>query len=136
MGREQDPAIFAKGDNALTTIEVNHFQHVPRWLHCEGDPELLFTENETNNRRLFGKPNASPYTKDAINEYVVHGAVEAVNPELTGTKAAANYSLTIEPGETAIIRLRLTDKAVTTDSEVFEDVERVSMRKSVRQMVL
>src|SRR6185436_6938689 len=114
-----------KGDNALTTIEADHFQHVPRWLHCEGAPELLFTENETNNQRLFGRPNASPYTKDAINDYVVHGAVGAVNPEQTGTKAAAKYSLTIEPGETATIHLRLTDKAITTDSQVFEDVERV-----------
>ena len=125
-GENNDPKpSLRKGDNALATIEVDHFQHIPRWLHCEGAPELLFTENETNNQRLFGKPNASPYTKDAINDYVVHGAVGAVNPEQTGTKAAAKYSLTIEPDETATIHLRLTDKAITTDSQVFEDVERV-----------
>ena len=45
-----------------------------RWLHCEGSPELLFTENETNARRLFGVENRTPYVKDGINDYVVHGA--------------------------------------------------------------
>ncbi|NIT93548.1 MAG: glucosidase, partial [Gammaproteobacteria bacterium] len=33
-------------------------------------PPLLFTENETNQRRLFDKPNASPYVKDAFHERV------------------------------------------------------------------
>ena len=43
------------------------------YLYCEGDVPLLFTENETNNERLFGAPNASPYVKDGINNFVVHG---------------------------------------------------------------
>ena len=42
-----------------------------RYLYCEGDAPLLFTENETNNERIFGTPNASPYVKDGINNYVV-----------------------------------------------------------------
>ena len=56
---------------------------------------LLFTENETNNERLFGTPNASRYVKDGINEYVVHGNHNAVNPEKTGTKSAAHYQLNV-----------------------------------------
>ena len=59
----------------------------------------LFTENETNTQRIFGVPNRSPYVKDGINNYVVHGQDGAVNPEKKGTKAAAHYRLTVGPGE-------------------------------------
>src|SRR5207245_5587549 len=90
-------------------IELNHAQVGNRWLHCEGFPELLFTENETNVRRLFGVENHTPYVKDGINDYIVHGATEAVNPEHTGTKAAAHYKLTVRAGETVVVRLRLAD---------------------------
>ncbi|HEX5504134.1 MAG TPA: hypothetical protein VFW96_16020 [Thermomicrobiales bacterium] len=75
-------------------------------LVCEGAEELLFTENETNNLRLFGAPSASPYVKDAFHEYLIGGRPEAVNPARTGTKAAARYTRTIAPGETATLRLR------------------------------
>src|SRR2546427_6265438 len=90
-------------------IELNHAQAGNRWLHCEGSPELLFTENETNVRRLFGVENHTPYVKDGINDYIVHGATQAVNPEHTGTKAAAHYKLTVRAGETVVVRLRLAD---------------------------
>ncbi|MEO8449855.1 MAG: glucosidase, partial [Gemmatimonadota bacterium] len=69
--------------------------------------ELLFTENETNTRRLFGQPTASPFVKDGINDYIVRGDAGAVNPDRTGTKAAAHYRLEIGPGRTAVVRLRL-----------------------------
>ena len=68
------------------------------YLHCEGDPPLLFTENETNNERLFGTPNATPYVKDGINDFVVAGRQDAVNPQQAGTKAAAHYQLTVGAG--------------------------------------
>src|ERR1700751_2132987 len=58
------------------------------YLYCDEDVPLLFTENETNNARLFGSANASPYVKDGINEYIVHGNRESVNPGRIGTKAA------------------------------------------------
>src|SRR3989475_4004814 len=90
-------------------IELNHAQVGNRWLHCEGFPELLFTENETNVRRLFGVENHTPYVKDGINDYIVHGATEVVNPEHAGTKAAAHYKLTVGAGETVVVRLRLAD---------------------------
>jgi hypothetical protein len=84
-------------------------------LSCDGDPSLLFTENETNHQRLFGTPNVSPYTKDAFNEYVVEGRADAVNPSCSGTKAAAHYRLGIAAGETAVIRLRLADVAAPAE---------------------
>src|SRR5205085_11572483 len=75
-----------------------------------GEPELLFTENETNTKRLFGNENRTPYVKDGINDYVVSGKHDAVNPEKTGTKASAFYRLRVAPGATATLRLRLTDQ--------------------------
>ena len=119
------PSLRKGETSSHTTIDLDHFQLGSRWLHCEGMPELLFTENEGNSQKLFGVPNLSPYTKDGINDYVVNGESGAVNPDQTGTKGAANYSFIIEPGETATIRLRLTDKPTSTNSEIFEDFERV-----------
>jgi len=91
-------------------VELNHHSYGRRWLLCEGSPELLFTENETNNRRLYGVENDTPYVKDGINEYIVHSVKEAVNPGHVGTKAAAHYPLIIGAGESVTIRLRWTDK--------------------------
>src|SRR5260221_869927 len=80
-----------------------------RYLYCEGAEGLLFTENETNSERLFGVRNPSLYVKDAFHAYVVHGDSAAVNPERVGTKAAAMYQLTLGPGESRTLRLRLSD---------------------------
>jgi hypothetical protein len=82
-----------------------------RVLHAEGPCELLFTENETNAARLVGVPNATPYVKDGINNYVVHGRQAAVNPEKIGTKASAYYRLTVAAGGSSTVRLRLTAAA-------------------------
>jgi hypothetical protein len=74
--------------------------------------ELLFTENETNHELLFpGIKNESPYAKDGINNFLIHGAQNAVNPEKQGTKASAHYKLTIGAGKTSVIRLRLSKKS-------------------------
>jgi hypothetical protein len=88
-------------------IELEHARFGKRWLHCEGSPELLFTENETNLQRLFGVENHTPHVKDSINNYVVDGVKDVVNSAHTGTKATGHYALTIQPGATAVIRLRL-----------------------------
>jgi glycogen debranching enzyme len=93
-------------ETKTVAIELEHETYGRRLLHCEGSPELLFTENETNVHRLFGVDNPQPYLKDAFHEYVVHGAREAVNPDQHGTKAAAHYVLNINPGETVTVRLR------------------------------
>ncbi|HET9655665.1 MAG TPA: glucosidase [Kineosporiaceae bacterium] len=93
----------------LSAVAVEHPELGPRRLLCDGAPPLLFTENETNNERLFGTPNASPHVKDGIGRYVVEGEQDAVNPDGSGTKAAAHYVLTIPAGGAAAVRLRLTD---------------------------
>jgi len=81
------------------------------YLYFDGSVPLLFTENETNNARLFAGVNASPYVKDGINNYVVHGQQDAVNPLQTGTKVSPHYQLSVEAGGTEVVRLRLTRTA-------------------------
>jgi hypothetical protein len=94
-------------------------------LAAEGAPELLFAENETNCRRLFGSPNPTPYVKDGINDFVVGGRRAAVSPDGVGTKAAAYYRLTIGPGETATVRLRLSAAAVSPEDLAFAEFDGV-----------
>jgi hypothetical protein len=88
-------------------IEATHHELGAYWLHCDGAPELLFTENESNAQRLWGQPNASAWVKDAFHAYVVAGMHEAVNPARTGTKAAARYVLEVPGGGSETLRLRL-----------------------------
>ena len=105
------PDSTARKPAKSTAIKLNQNYYGSRWLYCEGRPELLFTENETNAQRLFGLANESAYVKDGINEYIVHGAKQAVNPAATGTKGAAHYQMTVAPGQTIAVRLRLSDGA-------------------------
>ncbi|HYP27344.1 MAG TPA: glucosidase [Blastocatellia bacterium] len=90
-------------------VQLCHEYYGHRWLFCQGAPELLFAENETNTLRLYGHENGTRHPKDAINDYVVRGDRGAVNPARSGTKAAAHYPLRLGPGETRVIRQRLTD---------------------------
>ncbi len=98
-----------KSDRDFSVIEASHPTLGERWLYCDATTQLLFTENETNNEKLFGVSNASPYVKDGINNYLVHQQKEAVNFNQTGTKASAHYQLNVGAGETKTVRLRLSD---------------------------
>jgi hypothetical protein len=84
-------------------------------LWCQGTPDLLFTENETNCSRIFGGVNPRPWVKDSIHDYVVNGEKSAVNPEGHGTKVAAHYVVSVEPGSSHEIRLRLATGARTQE---------------------
>ena len=97
----------AEGPSGIGVVQAGHPDLGQRYLSCEGAPDLLFTENETNTERLFGMPNASPFVKDGINDYIVKGRTDAVNPEGVGTKVSAHYRLTLAPGEAQTVRLRL-----------------------------
>ena len=90
-------------------IELDHPDLGRRWLYCDGSPEILFTENETNYKRLFGTDNGCPCVKDGINDYIVNGRKEAVAAMPMGTKAAAHYQMQVPAGATVTLRLRLTD---------------------------
>ena len=92
----------------LATIQITEAKLGDYFLTCENSSNLLFTENETNYRKLFGGVNDSPYAKDGINDYVVSGDEQAVNPHQTGTKAAAHYVFNIAPNSSETIYLRLS----------------------------
>ena len=104
------PVLSREVDAVGTVIRLEERTYGKRWLFCEGAPELLFTENESNNQKLFGVPNHSPYVKDGINNYIVGGELEAVNPAHTGTKASALYRTRLDSRSDATLRLRLTDQ--------------------------
>ncbi len=106
----------AQGPSGAAVIESEHWYTGKRWLICGGAPELLFTENESNNERLWNSPNRTPYVKDGINNYVVHGNAAAVNPLQAGTKSAAHYKLAIAAGGSATVRLRFSNQAPTGQS--------------------
>ena len=89
-------------------------------LACEGEVELLFTENETNHERLFGQPNESCCVKDGINDYVVQNLQNAVNPGKQGTKVAAHYRATVGAGQTYVIRLRLASASPDRKGNTFD----------------
>ncbi|MDB6165639.1 MAG: glucosidase [Lacunisphaera sp.] len=76
-----------------------------------GQPPLLFTDNETNAKKLFDAENSGPYVKDGVHEFVVQGKTAAVNPKRSGTKVAAHRVLDLGPGESAVMRLRLCAEA-------------------------
>ena len=99
------PILQRKGDAA----QAIHHALGERVLYCDGSAPLLFTENETNTQRIFGIPNRTPYVKDSINDYVVHGRRDVVNPEQRGTKVAAHYYVTVPAGGSKVIRLVLAD---------------------------
>ena len=107
--KDPRPELHHSRNTAGPVIELNHPTFGNRWLHCDGTPELLFTENETNAHRLWGSDNATPYVKDGINDYVVQGMMHAVNPQQTGTKASAHYKLAVGAGESIVVRLRLSN---------------------------
>lgn len=108
-----------------SVIQATNGKLGERFLSCDGAAELLFTENETNTQRIFGQANHSPYVKDSINDYVVHGQKDAVNPQQTGTKAAAHYRINVPSNGSHTLRLRLSPLACQNGSDPFADFDDV-----------
>ena len=106
------PEIFqTEGAETYSVVKASYPREDTYYLYCAGIDTLLFTENETNTQRLLCVPNRTAYVKDGINNYLIHGQKEAVNPEKKGTKMSPHYRLTIQPGQCQIIQLRLTNVA-------------------------
>jgi hypothetical protein len=107
-------------------VRASHPDSDPYWLACEGGPDVMFTENETNNQRLWSQPNASPYVKDAFHSCLINGDAGAVNTALTGTKAAVHYMLEVPAGQGKTVRLRLS---ATQPSAPFNDFDSVFQQR-------
>jgi len=100
-------------DKTSGVVKVSH-KEMGEWLfHASETKDLLFTNNETNNERIWGTPNQTPYVKDGIQDYLVNNQKDAVNPDKTGTKAAAYYMLDIESGKSKTLNLRLSKTALS-----------------------
>ena len=122
-------------------IRLQAANDVQHWLIAEGTPKLLFTDNETNFKRLFGVENRATYLKDAFHDYLIAENESAVNPDETGTKAAALYRFEIPAGGSATVQLRLTDQnpdvafsqppfGQAPFSEVFDEVFRARIAEA------
>jgi len=92
------------------------------YCYAAGDTSFLFCENETNNQRLYNTANAHPYVKDGINNYIVDGNAQGVNPHGTGTKAALHYTMEIPAAASVVIKLRLSNKKITTPFADFDTI--------------
>ena len=115
---ERKPSLREVGPGVM---QATHPELGDYWLYCDGAPELLFTENESNAQRLWGQPNTSPYVKDAFHQYIIAGRSEAVNPAKTGTKAAAHYVLEVPGGGSQTVRLRLATAEINNAFGGFDD---------------
>jgi hypothetical protein len=112
----------AEQNQRLSTVHARHPAMPDYYLYADGVSHWLFTENETNNARLFNTPNRTPYVKDAFHRYIINGEHDAVNPNKEGTKAAALYQRELQAGETWTIKLRLTTHAQSTAFDDFDEI--------------
>ena len=122
---ERKPRLRQEVSAEVAAVKLDHHYYGSRWLYCEGSPQFLFTENETNKSKLFNAENDSPYVKDGINDYVVHGVKTAVNPEPAGTKTSAHYAASIPPGKSFTIRLRLTPVSPASGKPLDGEFEKI-----------
>ncbi len=95
-------------DRGVKTVHASHSRLGDYWLACDGSTKLLFTENETNSERLWSVPNPTPFVKDGIGRALIEGELNAVNPGLVGTKLALHSNRILDPGETWVVKLRLS----------------------------
>lgn len=121
---EEVPSLDLARDRS---VEVKHAAMNGRRMYCDGNPQWLFCDNETNVQRLYDVPNKSPFPKDAIHDRVVRGCSNAVNPANTGTKCAAWRRLEIQGGASATVHVRLSPCAIANP---FEDAGTVFDQRS------
>ncbi|HET6628320.1 MAG TPA: glucosidase [Woeseiaceae bacterium] len=107
--------VAADGSVAARHPELGEYR-----LYADGDPGLLFTDNDTNRERLFDIGGDRGHWKDAFHEYLVDGRTDAVNAACRGTKAAVHYPLRIEAGGAAQVRLRLVRGSTAAPFDAFE----------------
>jgi len=113
------PRLWQLNDGA---VQADHPAAGTYFLAAENPAGWLFTENETNARRLFNAPNAGPYVKDAFHRYLIHGERGAVNPNRSGTKTAARFELNLAPGQSQTVRLRLSRQPADAPFADFDSI--------------
>ncbi len=114
-----EPIIKLLDDNSVIAKHDSLNDYV---LSTELSPLWLFTNNETNYKRLYNSPNLSPYVKDGINDFIVEHNHEAVNPDHKGTKAAAMYDVVIPAGQ--CIELKMSLKCTSKAKHTFKSFDK------------
>ncbi|GAO44497.1 MGH1-like glycoside hydrolase domain-containing protein [Flavihumibacter petaseus] len=102
------PTIAADSSNAMY---INHRRMGDYYLYSNGKCDMLFCENDTNQRRFQGKRGIPLVAKDGINDFIVNRKRGVLNKQKNGTRAALHYNLYVNPGETVTIQLRLSKEA-------------------------
>jgi hypothetical protein len=97
-----------------------------RYLYGQHGAEVLFTDNESNQERLYGAPNDRKFLKDAFHRAIVHGERQAVNSAGTGTKACLHYNNLVPAGGSLVVRLRLTSERLLTP---LQDVDSIVTKR-------
>ncbi|MGF1637915.1 MAG: glucosidase [Cyclobacteriaceae bacterium] len=90
--------------------------------YFEGEPELLFCENETNVNRFSEGKKVAGFFKDGINNYITKGKKEAVNEKLTGTKASLCYHQTLAAGEEMVVKIRFSKESLEQPFNNFDKI--------------
>jgi hypothetical protein len=121
----QKPSLYSVTNNE---IQLAHHDFGTYHFYLDQQPELLFCENETNTKRVFGLDNGKKFFKDGINDYIVHNDISAVNDERMGTKASGAYRINVAANNNYIIRLRLSKDKADLPFENFDNI--VTQRKS------
>jgi hypothetical protein len=112
------------------SIIVQHPELENYIFYCEGRPEFLFCNNETNNKRLYNYDSPNEYFKDGVNDFVVHNNKAAVNPDKEGTKAAVKYEITVQGEGEYIINLRLANKNLKDPFGDFESLHKQRLKEA------
>jgi len=118
-GSDRPELKLVRAGEKYGVVQASHATLGDYYFYTDGSASLLFTENETNNERLFGQPNSTPYVKDGIHNHIVNGQTQAVNPAQTGTKLSAHYQIKVGPGKSQVLRLRLNQTPPSASHDPF-----------------
>jgi hypothetical protein len=129
-GGTEVPTMRAESASGMSAVVAEGSEIGTRWLYADQQVPVLMTGNETNNERVFGSPNDTPYVKDGIDRAVVHGESAAVDPNGTGTKAGLHYVLTVPARGSASIRMRLTDTKMNKPFNNFDEIMTARRREA------
>jgi hypothetical protein len=116
-GKRPEISVLADGSLAARLKRLGEYL-----LYAAGEPELLFTDNDSNLGRLFGVTGVPGHVKDAFHAYLVHRRWDAINPARTGTKAVAHYRLEVAAGGAMQVRLRLRQGTSISPLDDFDQI--------------
>jgi len=120
LGKDKNkPQLFLTESNSIQLIHNSLGKYN---LYFDGNPEILFCENETNYKHLYNVDNSTEFVKDGINDFITQNINNAINHSKIGTKAACDYNLEIEGGASQSIKLRLVKNSIVNPFKNFDKI--------------